>query len=120
MLAGLLLTLSPAAGVDYLDRDFDKYLNESPRSIFCNSDASAIAHLHQLFAKTGTSTWHRKTVEWFLVYVFTELGGTPHNIRKGYNVPSVMSAYDTIVQDLVRLFLITYGIQQQRHRLIFF
>ena len=94
-------------GVDYLDKDMSQHLLNSSRYLFENDDASAIAHIFEKFKDTGMQTWHRKTVEWLLVYIMTEIGGTPHNRRKGFNCPSIMDAYDAIVQDLVRL-LIAY------------
>ena len=101
---GYLLTLCPAVGIDYLDKDMPKYLSDSSRYLFDTEQISAVAHVFQVFKDTGTSTWHRKTVEWLLLYIMTEIGGTPHNIRKGFNCPSIMDAYDAIVHELVRSF----------------
>lgn len=56
-------------GVNYLDKSFATYLKDPVDAIFENDDASAIAHVFQAFAKQGTSTWHRRTVEWFLVRI---------------------------------------------------
>ena len=80
-----------------------QHLSNSTRCLFDNEEASAIAHVFKQFEGTGTKTWHRKTVEWLLIYIMTEIGGTPHNIRKGYNCPSIIDAYDAIVHELVRL-----------------
>jgi len=95
------LTLTSAAGVNFLDKNFSKYIEDPADCIFDNSDASAIGLIFELFANTGMSTWYRKNIYWFLVYLVTEIGATPHNIRQGYNAPSVMNAYRTIVHDLV-------------------
>lgn len=84
-----------------MDKDFPEYLEDPTECILDNDDASAIGHAFEAFAETGTSTWHRKTVEWFLVYLITEVGVTPHNIRQGHNAISVVSAYQHVVQDLV-------------------
>lgn len=35
------------------------------------------------------------------IYLFTEVGVTPHNIRQGHNAPSVENAYQSVIQDLV-------------------
>lgn len=35
------------------------------------------------------------------MYLVTEVAVTPHNIRQGYSVPSLMDAYDSIVHELV-------------------
>ena len=98
---GFLLSLSPMAGVNYLDKNFHKHLSEPLDALF-DSDGSAVGHVFQAFADQGTSTWHRKTVEWFLVYLITEVGVTPHNLRQGCNAPSFESAYSSVIQDLKR------------------
>ncbi|KAL9629688.1 MAG: hypothetical protein Q9164_006768, partial [Protoblastenia rupestris] len=99
---GFLLTLSPMAGVNYLDKNFSKYLAEPVDAMFDNDDASAVGHAYQAFASSGTSTWHRKTVEWFLVYLLTEVGVTPHPFRQGFNAPTLDSVYNSVIQDLKR------------------
>ncbi|KAH0538158.1 hypothetical protein FGG08_005216 [Glutinoglossum americanum] len=101
-LKGFLLTLAPPTGVDYLDKYFRKYLREPIECMPDNDDASVLGHMLQLFAKSGTSSWHRKTVEWLAVYMITEFGATPHTIRQGHNAVSVVAAYRTVVQDLKR------------------
>jgi len=99
---GFLLTLSPMAGVNYLDKNFKRHLSEPIDAMFDNDDASAIGHAFQAFADQGSSTWHRRTVEWFLVYLLTEVSVTPHNHRQGCNAPSLECAYSSVVQDLKR------------------
>lgn len=99
---GFLLTLSPMAGVNYLDKNFSRHLSEPIDAMFDNDDASAVGHAFQAFADQGTTTWHRKTVEWFLVYLLTEVGVTPHPVRQGFNAPSFECAYSTVIQDLKR------------------
>lgn len=99
---GYLLTLSPMAGVNYLDRDFSRHLAEPIDTIFGNDDASAVGHVYEAFAQNGTGSWHRRSVEWFLVYLLTEVGTTPHNFRQGCNAPSFESAYSSVIQDLKR------------------
>lgn len=90
------------AGVNYLDKNFSRHLAEPIDAMFDNDDASAIGHAFQAFADEGTSTWHRRTVEWFLVYLLTEVGVTPHNLRQGCNAPSFENAYSSVIQDLKR------------------
>ena len=99
---GFLLTLSPMAGINYLDKNFKRHMSEPIDALFDNDDASAVGHAFQAFASQGTSTWHRRTVEWFLVYLITEVGVTPHNIRQGFNAPTFESAYSSVIQDLKR------------------
>ena len=99
---GFLLSLSPMAGINYLDKNFHKHLVEPIDAIFDNDDASAVGHVYQAFAEQGTSTWHRRTVEWFLVYLLTEVGVTPHTLRQGHNAPGMAIAYTSVIQDLKR------------------
>ena len=90
------------AGINYLDKNFHKHLSEPIDALFDNGDAFAIGHVFEAFADQGTKTWHRKTIEWFLVYLITEVGVTPHNFRQGCNAPSFESAYSSVIQDLKR------------------
>ena len=99
--------MSAAAGVDYLNRDLQAYLEESRDSLFQEEEATVVAHTLTAFEKTGTKTWSKATVEWFLVYLVTELGGTPHNLRQGRNLVAIMSAFQYVVQGLVSLLLLT-------------
>ena len=99
---GFLLTLSPMAGVNYLDKNFNRHLTEPIDAMFDNDDASAVGHAFQAFADQGTRTWHRRSVEWFLVYLLTEVGVTPHTFRQGCNAPAFESAYSAVIQDLKR------------------
>lgn len=66
-MTGFLLTLSPMAGVNYLDKNMSSYLEDPIDAMFYNDDASAVGHVFQAFADQGTTTWHRRTIEWFLV-----------------------------------------------------
>lgn len=70
------------AGVNYLDRKLATHLEEPVDAIFDNDNASAVGHVYQAFSEQGTSTWHRRTMEWFLVRARhpldpSLLGGTP-------------------------------------------
>ena len=88
--------------MNYLDKNFSRHLAEPIDTIFGNDDASAVGHVYEAFAQNGTGSWHRRTVEWFLVYLLTEVGTTPHNFRQGCNAPSFESAYSSVIQDLKR------------------
>jgi hypothetical protein len=98
---GVVMTMSPAGGVGYINRNFSQYLNLPGTELNCTGHASPIAQIFEEFAQTGTNTWYRATVEWFLVYLITEMGALPHNIRHGYNVVSIMDAYENLVHDIV-------------------
>ncbi|KAL8658515.1 MAG: hypothetical protein Q9202_007534 [Teloschistes flavicans] len=99
---GFLLTLSPMAGVNYIDRHFSRHLEDPISAIFENDDASAIAFALNEFKGQGTKNWHRRSVEWLVVYLLTEIGVTPHPDRQGYNAPSLDAAYQEVVQSLKR------------------
>ena len=79
----------------------EQYLSNSVRCVYDNAQASAITQVFEQFKDTGTGLWHRKSVEWLLIYILTEIGATPHNRRGGYNCPSIMDAYETVIHDLV-------------------
>ena len=100
--------MSAAAGVDYLNRDLQTYLEESRDSLFQEEEATVVAHALSAFEKTGTKNWSKATVEWFLIYIVTELGATPHNIRQGHNAISIMNAFQYVVQGLVSLLLLNF------------
>ncbi|KAL8664490.1 MAG: hypothetical protein Q9202_003040 [Teloschistes flavicans] len=99
---GVLLTLSPMAGVNFIDKKMSQHLAEPTCAIFDNENASAPGYVYQAFADQGTSTWHRRTVEWFLTYLITEVGVTPHPCRQGFNAPNIELAYQSVIQDLKR------------------
>ena len=99
---GFLLTLSPMAGVNYLDKNFSRHLTEPIDAMWDNEYASAVGHVFRAFADAGSSTWHRRTIEWFLTYLVTEVSVTPHNLRAGCSAPSIEEAYSFVIQDLKR------------------
>lgn len=99
---GYLLSLSPPIGVNYLDKNFSRYIQEPVDSLFDNCNASALANVFSTWAEDGTKFWGRKTVEWFLIYLITEVCATPHSIRSGHSAPDIGIAYHSIVQDLKR------------------
>ncbi|KAI4209467.1 MAG: hypothetical protein LQ351_007598 [Letrouitia transgressa] len=99
---GFLLTLSPMAGVNFLDTKLCRHLSEPIETIFDNENASALGYVFSAFADSGTDTWHKRTVEWFLTYLITEVGVTPHPMRQGYNAPGIETAYQAVIQDLKR------------------
>ena len=105
---GYLLTLSPMAGVNFLDKNLKQHLSEPLDAMFGNDNASAVGHVFKAFSEQGSTTWHRRTTEWFLVYLLSEVGCTPHALRQGYNAPPMESAYSVVIQDLVSNFLLLH------------
>ena len=108
---GVLLTMSAAKGIDYVTRDLAMYLDNSPETICNNPSASALAHLRTHFEATGTQMWHKRTVEYFLVFMLTELALTPHNGREGYNAISVLDGFQAVVRSLVSIYLCNVNIR---------
>ena len=90
------------AGVNYIDKHFSRHLEDPISAILENDDASAIAFALNEFKGHGTMNWHRRSVEWLVVYLLTEIGVTPHCDRQGYNAPSPDAAYQEVIQSLVR------------------
>ena len=95
---GFLLTMSPMSGVNYMDKDFSLYLAEPPELAFDNEEISALGLCFKAFADHGSSTWHRRSVEWLLIYILTEVAITPHPMRQGYNAPELHGAYAVVIQ----------------------
>lgn len=100
-LPGFLLTQSPMRGVNFLDKNFKRHLEEPGDAIFDNDVASAIAFVRKQFEDSGTQKWHRANVEWLLIHLLTEIGMTPHGDRQGYNAPTLEGAYQAILQQFV-------------------
>ena len=98
---GFLLTLSAMRGVNYIDRNLQRHLDEPRDAIFDNDVASAIAFVRQHFQDSGTQDWHRVTVEWLVIHLMTEIGITPHVDRQGCNAPSLEKAYQEVLQQFV-------------------
>ncbi|SPO06039.1 uncharacterized protein DNG_08728 [Cephalotrichum gorgonifer] len=97
---GMLLTMGAPCGVEYLDKDFDKWLGQSKRRREDNEEASVFAFLCKRFEKSGTRDWPQKTVEYFLIYLLTEVAASPHNIRQGRALTRLTVAYKQIVEKL--------------------
>jgi hypothetical protein len=93
--------MSSDNGVHYLDKNLEEYLNYPRDRRVESEEGSALGFMWKRFSKSGTHTWHQPTVEWFVVYLLTELAATPHTVRQGRNAVSLISAYQKVVQDLV-------------------
>ena len=94
--------MSAGKGIDYLNRDFQDHLKDDPDAVLTNPDVSVVGHLLEKFEVDGMKGWEQESVEYFLVYLFTELGVTPHNIREGRNSISTLTAMQATVQELKR------------------
>ena len=94
--------LSISQCLNYLNKDLSKDIQEPVDSLSENDNASAIAVVFKNFAKNGTTYWSRKTVDYLLIFIITEIAATPHSIRDGHSAPDIAIAYQSILQDLVR------------------
>jgi len=74
---------------------------QSEKFDFPNEELSAIAQVYSQFASDGVDRWHDKTVEWLMVYIVTEIASTPHSMRSGYSVATILDAYDFTASKLV-------------------
>ena len=97
---GYMLSFADQSGVDYLGKPFREWL-DLPDACMENPDTSCLAHVAECFLDSGVSRWHRKTVEWLIVYILTEAAVTPHNIRQGRNSISLLTAYQDLAKQLV-------------------
>ena len=88
-------------GIEYLNSEFDTYLNVPSSDVHDDSDVSVVGNLMHYFEQVGTAHWHKETVEYFLVFLFTEFAATPHNIRDGRSSIGILNALQIVVQDLV-------------------
>ncbi|KYK54097.1 hypothetical protein DCS_06053 [Drechmeria coniospora] len=100
IMTGFLLTFSNQSGVDYLGDDFKNHLASRLELVLQDPEASVLGHTMKTFLNGGTSRWGRRTVEWLIVYLFTEAAVAPHNIRHGRIAISYLQAYSNIAKEL--------------------
>lgn len=101
-LLGILLTMSPMAGLNILNKDYRLALATPPSARLLDSDYHVLERLRARWAgpsshSMGTTQWEAKSAEWLLLNIITDLHGTPESIA----VPGVTKAYVPIVQSLV-------------------
>ncbi|KAF2107093.1 hypothetical protein BDV96DRAFT_558370 [Lophiotrema nucula] len=98
--ARFLLTMTAPGGVDYIDMNINEHLRLSSEAQAEDEQCSILGLLFEIFSETGSATWYQRSVDWFLVYILTEIAIKPNNYRMGCNAPSMMRTYQGIVQDL--------------------
>lgn len=99
---GMLLTMSAATGVDQLHKTFDVDIKEPLEHRLLNRDASVVGNMMHWLQDRGAIGWHDTSVEWFMIYLVTEIAIAPTNITSGRAAISVLSALQGAVLDLVR------------------
>lgn len=83
------------AGVNYLDKNLAQHLDDPTDLIFDNDNASAVGHVFQAFAEQGTTSWQRRTVEWFLVSGEVNVFCTGRGVNLWPGLPDYRSRGDT-------------------------
>jgi hypothetical protein len=97
---GFMMSFCPNPGIDLVDFNFQEYLRQPGHHLMHNQNASIFALLGKMF-HDGVKRWHRKTVEWLVVYLATEAAVTPHGIRNGHLVATYVYAYQELAIELV-------------------
>ena len=93
--------MSAANGVDQLHRDFHDHIQEPLGARLMNPDSSLVANLMRSLEERGTADWRELTVEWFLVYLITEIGVAPNNFTGGVAALPLTWAMQSTLKDLV-------------------
>lgn len=92
--------MSSMKGIDHLNKELADYLEDHPEAMFLKGGGSVIGDMMHNFRNRGTRHWETASPEYFLVYLFTEIGATPHNIRDGRQSISILTAFQHAVQNL--------------------
>ena len=101
LLAGYVLTMSPTAGINFLDRNMLQDIQVRPGTRAAVDDTSFVGAFMKRYCTSGTKHWPAKTPEWFIVDMITQLLITPHSLATGRTVPEIQNAYLPLVRDLV-------------------
>ncbi|KXS95182.1 hypothetical protein AC578_6596 [Pseudocercospora eumusae] len=96
----ILLTMSAATGVDQLHKHFDIDIKETLLNRLLSPQASIVGNMMHWLKDKGASQWYDHSIEWFLVFLISELGIAPNNMISGRAGSSVLSALQCAVQDL--------------------
>ena len=75
--------MSAATGNDQLHRDFRSQIQEPLAARMVNAESSLVANIIRSMEERGTADWHQLTIEWFLVYLVTEISIAPNNLVGG-------------------------------------
>lgn len=95
--------MTAATGIDLLHRDFRHHIMQPMRSRMQDPEASVVGSQMRALEKHGADKWYQLTVEYFLIYLVTEIGNTPHNMLSGHSTSSLVSALKGVNRDLVKL-----------------
>lgn len=93
--------MSAASGVDLLHHDLQQHLRLTVEERLQDFECSVIGNILQTLQECGSQEWYHQSVEWFLVYLVTEVGIGPHNMSSGRSADSWIVALQKTVLDLV-------------------
>lgn len=99
---GYVLTLSPIAGINYLDKSSLQNIQLRPGTRAALDPTSFIGNFAHRYSKFGSRDWPSKSTVCFVVEMLTQLLMTPDGLLSGTPVPNIQSAYIPSVRDLVR------------------
>ncbi|KAI4269764.1 MAG: hypothetical protein LQ337_007085 [Flavoplaca oasis] len=97
---GFVLTMSPLAGVNYLNKSNLQEIQSRPGTRAANDRPSFIRFFMQKYRQTGTAQWPIKSTEWFVVELLTQLLITPCHSSWSAPVPGIQNAYAPAVREL--------------------
>ena len=110
ILPGFILTMSATTGVNVLGNDLQAELEVPTNYDPHNESNSVLGYLRTGLERYyysnehfGLHKWEKENIEWFLVYLITELEPTPFAGHWSRDLPDIQAAYGALVQDLVRL-----------------
>ncbi|KAL8886076.1 MAG: hypothetical protein Q9215_006164 [Flavoplaca cf. flavocitrina] len=97
---GFVLTMSPLAGVNYLNKNNLQEIQSRPGTRAANDRPSFIRFFMQKYRQSGTTQWPIKSTEWFVVELLTQLLITPCHSSWSAPVPGIQNAYAPAVREL--------------------
>ncbi|KAL8979369.1 MAG: hypothetical protein Q9205_005279 [Flavoplaca limonia] len=100
VLVRFVLTMSPLAGVNYLNKNNLQEIQSRPGTRAANDRPSFIRFFMQKYRQSGTTQWPIKSTEWFIVELLTQLLITPCHSSWSAPVPGIQNAYAPAVREL--------------------
>ncbi|KAL8670641.1 MAG: hypothetical protein Q9168_004835 [Polycauliona sp. 1 TL-2023] len=97
---GYVLTMSPLAGINYLNKTNMQDLQFRTGSRAANDHASFINSFMRRYRETGTALWPIKSTEWFVLELLTQLLVTPCQSRSSKSIPGIQNAYIPSAREL--------------------
>lgn len=99
---GFVLTMSPLAGISFLDKTFLQEVEVRSVTRAANEPASFVSYFMDKIARLQGYRTIAQNTEDFVVAMFTELLRTPHGRYHG-TIPDIQEAYMPLTRELVSL-----------------